>query len=225
MARTTTIAQASPLGGAGPAATGLTVVRGRRKKGSRERLLAAAAEAFCANGYFAVSVEDISSAAGVSRMTFYRHFSSKAAIAAELFRQNSEAAMPRFLAIGKRDFRDRKVVANWIERLFAVDRASRHLLRVFTQANADEPAFTQSAQTFISDLIVSLGKTIPAFAIDPRKAEERRRWLQAWLLLYEILDQGNHAARESGVATDPLVIEILADRFLAFVNEDGADRT
>jgi hypothetical protein len=39
-----------------------------------------------------------------------------------------------------------------------------------------------------------------------------------WLLIYEVLDQGNHAARESGVATDPLMTNILADRFLGFVN-------
>jgi len=31
------------------------------------------------------------------------------------------------------------------------------------------------------------------------------------------LDLSNHAALDSGIATDPLVIEILTDRFLAFV--------
>jgi hypothetical protein len=37
------------------------------------------------------------------------------------------------------------------------------------------------------------------------------------LLLYEILDLSNHAALDSGIATNPLAIEILTDRFLAFV--------
>lgn len=191
----------------------------RRKEGSRERLLAAATEAFCAGGYFPVSVEDIASSASVSRMTFYRHFNDKAAIAAELFRRNAQAAIPRLLAIGQRDFRDRKVVADWIAHLSSADRADRQLLRVFIQANADKTDFTEQGQAWISELIIGLGKTIPAFAVDPDKGEDRRRWLEAWLLLYEILDQGNHVARGAGVFDDPLVIEILADRFVTFVNK------
>lgn len=189
----------------------------RRKEDSRERLLAAATEMFCARGYFAVSVEDISSAAGVSRMTFYRHFNGKDAIAAEIFRRNSREALPRYLVIGERDYRDHNVVADWIRSLFEADAASRQLLQVFIQANAEATEFTASAQTIFSDLIAKLGKSIPAFALDPADPAQHRRWLEAWLLLYEMLYQSNHAARGSGIATDPLIIDILADRFLAFV--------
>ncbi|HEX7820488.1 MAG TPA: TetR/AcrR family transcriptional regulator [Sphingobium sp.] len=187
-----------------------------RKKGSRERLLAAAAAAFCERGYFGVSVEDIASAAGVSRMTFYRHFNGKASVAAELFRINTGSAMPLLLSIGEADFRDAATVRDWIAALFASDRASRQLLRVFTQASVSEPSFTTTAHRFIDNLLLGLGRTIPAFALAPDKPGERRRWVEAWLLIYEILDQSNHAALESGVATDPLTIDILADRFLAF---------
>ncbi|MBV1686161.1 TetR/AcrR family transcriptional regulator [Novosphingobium sp. G106] len=192
----------------------------RRKQDSRQQLLAAATEAFCANGYFAISVDEIATAAGVSRMTFYRHFSSKAALAAELFRQSSEAAMPRLLAIGQRDFRERQVVLAWIAELFEANRASGPILRVFMQANAEELGFTQTGHSFITDLIVRLGQYIPAFALDPDDPRDRRGWVAAWLLLYEILDQGNHAARGAGVATDPLAIEILGERFLGFVNAE-----
>jgi AcrR family transcriptional regulator len=194
---------------------GLADFQRRRKQDSRESLLAAARESFCEVGYFAVSVEDITSAAGVSRMTFYRHFSGKPAIASELFRLNVATAMPRLLAIGARDFRDRAVVKDWIADLFAADRASRQLLQVFIQASVEGGGFAETGHSFIADMITGLGRKIPAFALGP---SERRQWLEAWLLIYEILDQGNHAARESGVATDPLVTEILADRFLAFVS-------
>jgi AcrR family transcriptional regulator len=195
---------------------GLADFQRRRKADSRESLLAAAREAFCEGGYFAVSVEDIASAAEVSRMTFYRHFSGKSAIASALFKLNAEVAMPRLLAIGERDFRDRVIVVEWIADLFAADRTSRQLLQVFIQANVEGNDFAEAGHSFIDDIITGLGKRIPAFAVHP---SERRQWLEAWLLIYEILDQGNHAARESGVATDPLVVEILADRFLAFVNK------
>ena len=187
------------------------------KPGSRERLLGAAADAFCRAGYFAVSVEDIVKQAGVSRMTFYRHFNGKAALALDLFRHNVELGLPRFVSIAAADFGDRATVERWIGSLFDADRRSGQLLRVFIQANAGEPDFTNSAQELIGNLIAELGKGIPAFAID--RETQRRRWLEAWLLIFEILDQSNHAAREAGIAAEPEVIAILADRFVNFVGD------
>ena len=196
----------------------------RRSPGSRDRLLAAAMTAFCDTGYLATSVEDIAAAAGVSRMTFYRHFHNRADVAAELFQAAAAEARPRYLAIATADHIDRAVVMDWLRTLFAADRAGRRLLQVFSQATADPEGFTQRAQRVFADLIRELGRTIPAFAVDPDEPGQRRRWLEAWLLLYEILDQSNHAALDSGVAADPLVIEILADRFLGFVLGPGALR-
>ena len=203
--------------------TGLAEFQRRKKQDSRDSLLAAATQAFCAAGYFAVSVEDVAAAAGVSRMTFYRHFSGKAAIATELFRLNTQSAMPRILAIGTRDFASPAAIAVWIGELFAANRASQPLLRVFLQANVDATEFTQTAHEFIADILTGLGKTIPAFALDRDQPGERRRWMEAWLLIYEILDQANHAARDTGVAMDPLIIDILADRFLTFVQNSGGN--
>ncbi len=197
---------------------GLADFQRRRRQDSRESLLAAATEAFCAAGYFAVSVEDIASAAGVSRMTFYRHFSGKAALASELFRLTARDSMPLLVSIGERDFRNHTAVEQWISDLFAAGRASRQLLQVFIQANVEGDEFAETGHSFIADIITGLGQRISGFAIDPAN---RRRWLEAWLLIYEILDQSNHAARESGVATDPLVSGILADRFHAFVTRES----
>jgi AcrR family transcriptional regulator len=200
---------------------GMIAVARQRKQDSRERLLAAGLRTFCDHGYVPVSVEDIALAAGVSRVTFYRHFGGKADLALELFRQNSTAAMPALLRIGRSQYHDRSVVAAWIAALFSADRANGRLLRVFTHATIDDTSFTQRAQEFIATLITELGATIPAFNVHPDRAAERRRWLQAWLLLYEILDQSNHAALDSGVATDPLVIDLLTDRFLEFVSHSS----
>jgi AcrR family transcriptional regulator len=181
--------------------------------------------AFCERGYLATSVEDVAAAAGVSRMTFYRHFRNRADVAAELFRAAAAEATPRYLAIATVDPTDRGAVRAWLGALFAADRADRRLLQVFTQATSDQDGFTERAQQLVADLIGALGRSIPAFAVEHDDPAQRRRWLEAWLLLYEILDQSNHAALDSGVAADPLVIEILADRFLAFVAGDSAAPT
>ena len=190
-----------------------------RKLSSRDLMLAAATDLFCDAGYFAVSVEEIAAKAGVSRMTFYRHFTGKADIASEIFRLNVAASMPRILQITRAGPLSKANVVQWIADLFEADRNSGQLLRVFIQANAAETDFTVAAHGFLQSLIIELGKHIPAFALDPEAPRDRKRWLEAWLLIYEILDQSNHAARGQGVSNDPLVIEILADRFLRFTGQ------
>lgn len=195
---------------------GLAEFQVRRKKDTRSRLLRSAAMEFCERGYAPVSIEDIASGAGVSRMTFYRHFGGKAEIASELFRNNSRAHMPMIAAIGHRDFRDSKSVSDWIAAIFAIDREQRAILQAFMQANVIEASFAQEGHVFIDAIITELGKHIPAFAIDADAPSEQRRYVEASLLLYEILDQSNHAARGLSVAAHFLIIEVLADRFMKF---------
>ena len=204
----------------GPAAAGLAAFHRQRKADSRARLLAAAVEQFGVGGYSPTSVDDIASAAGVSRMTFYRHFRSKADIAGALFSGIVDVAGPVLLRIRDTEWHRRGAVHDWLRMLFEMDRANGTLLRVFVQASAVESAFTQQAHEQIGVWIAALGQAIPAFALRPDHPGDRRRWLEAWLLIYEILDQSNHAALSSGIAADSIVLDILTDRFLGFVRRE-----
>jgi len=196
---------------------GLVAFNKQRKLDSREKLLASAIDLFCRNGYGAVGIEDITAAAGVSRVTFYRHFADKSAMAMELFRQASEDGAPRMLAIAAMDYRDHAAIVQWLVHFFARDRDMRGILRVLRQANVEEADFARRVQPFIPNLIVQLGKTIPAFMLDPQEPSDQKQWVKAWLLIYTILDQSNHAATDSGIARTPFMIEVLADSFLDFV--------
>lgn len=191
---------------------------GRRRTDSRERLLAAAAQLFLEHGYINVSVDDIARTAAVSRMTFYRQFTDKVDLSVALFQREVAKARPRFMTITQVDCRDPAEVKRWLSEQFQSDHDNRGLLKVFSQATAEGAGFTEKAQAMIADYIEELGQSIEAFHLDPHQPQQRRRWLHAWLLIYEILDQSNHAALNSGIANDPLVIDILADRFLAFVS-------
>lgn len=65
--------------------------RGRPISESVDRALAEAAlEEFIARGYHAMSMESIAARAGVSKVSLYRRWSSKAEVAAEVFRLLSE---------------------------------------------------------------------------------------------------------------------------------------
>ena len=57
----------------------------RNKDVTRDAILASALELFAQRGYGAVRVEDVARAAGVSRATFYNHFSEREEILATLF--------------------------------------------------------------------------------------------------------------------------------------------
>lgn len=207
---------------ANPRTAGLVAFNRERKRSSRESLLAAAVKLFCQHGYAAVAIEDITAAAGVSRVTFYRHFPSKSAIALELFRRAADEGVPRVLAIGSLDFRRRDTVIQWLHDFFAGDRDMKGILRVLSQANVEDADFAGEIQPFIAELIAELGTTIPAFRLDPDRPSQRRRWVEAWLVLYTILDQSNQAATKSGIATDPFMIDVLADKFVRFVIEGDA---
>jgi AcrR family transcriptional regulator len=189
-----------------------------RKFSSRERLLKAATTCFSNDGFAQVSVEDIASTAGVSRMTLYRHFGGKSEIASELLRQGFTRHQPNLLRIRDVDWRDHAAVHHWISELFETDQENRLLLRAFVQASSVDQDFTRLAHNHIAALIKAFGESIPAFDLRADHPNDRRRWLEAWLLVYEILDQSNHAALESGIASDPLTLDIITDRFLAFVS-------
>lgn len=190
----------------------------RRRRQSRQSLLDAAAAQLGEKGYYAVSVEDIARAAEVSRVTFYRHFRGKTEILIELFQREAEQALPMFRVIGTLDYHSTDVVRKWIADLFEADKPKRNLLNAFSQASRADPDFIPSANRFIEEVANTLGQEIAAFSSSNRKDEAaRRQHLEGWLILYEILDQSNQAAVGTGVASDPLVVDILADRFSAFV--------
>ncbi len=203
-----------------PRMAGLLAFNQNRKASSRENLLAAAITLFCRDGYASVGIEEIAREAGVSRVTFYRHFPTKTALALELFQRAAAEGAPRMLQIAALDYRDRETVVQWLTDFFAADQDIRGILHVLSQANIEEADFSQAVQPFIYNLVAALGKTIPAFAVDAVLPADQRRWVRAWLLIYTILDQSNHAATRSGMANNPMMIEVLADSFIDFVSGD-----
>ena len=204
-----------------PRLAGLFAYNDQRKRSSRENLLLAATELFCRKGYAAVSVEDIATQAGVSRVTYYRHFPSKTAVALELFQRAAEIAAPHMLAIGARDFRDRVTVVDWLRDFFDLNRGMRGILRVLVQANVEEADFSQAVRPYVFEMIGALGRSIPAFNVGKDDPDGGGHWVKAWLIIYTILDQSNHAATSEGVAANPMMIEVLADYFLDFVNKES----
>ena len=80
--------------------------RSRRKSDRRLQLLAAAERLFAERGYFAVRLEDIGAAAGVSGPAIYRHFPNKESLLVELL-----VGISTRLLAGAREVRSREADA------------------------------------------------------------------------------------------------------------------
>ena len=66
------------------------------RPGLREQLLSAGLATFHQRGFNATSVQDITDAAGAPKGSFYNHFESKEALAAEVVRKYAEKGRARF---------------------------------------------------------------------------------------------------------------------------------
>jgi AcrR family transcriptional regulator len=76
-----------------------------RRSATRERILAAALDQLADGGYASASVQTIAKRAGIATGTLYRHFDSKSALFAEVFRQAAKRELDAFAEAIKDDGR------------------------------------------------------------------------------------------------------------------------
>jgi AcrR family transcriptional regulator len=202
---------------------GLSEFTRMQKEASRRRLLEAARRVFSRYGYLAPSVDDIAQEAGVSRQTFYRHFDGKLAVAMEYFDRQNEVALPLWTRIAHEDFNDPKVVTAWITALFDHFEANRNTLRTFMEMGVVESQFLRRVKELVPEIIERLGEGIPGFAAARGTGPTaRKRWMDAWLLLWQLREQCNLNATGFMTKDRSLVIEAITTAFLRIASANDA---
>jgi AcrR family transcriptional regulator len=189
-----------------------------RKTENRQRLIEAAAQVFERMGYSSASVDDIARAAGVSRQTFYRHFEGKVSVGLALFQASRERAITIWQDIGGAEANDLERVRDWLAKMFAVFRTESGAIRTFIEMGIVEPAFFQLSKSIVGELIGLLAERIPAFAAGEKTGPaELRHQVEAWLLVFQIVDHSSNAAVDFLEIDLECLIDVLATDFVAFV--------
>lgn len=138
----------------GDAPTRRATLRDHQKQQTRRALLECAKTLFVDRGYAAVTIDEIVSAAGCSRATFYLHFSGKPdilqKIGAETMAQRAAAVYADLDAV--LDSCSRAEFTRWMRRAVAWFETNQAILPAWDEATALEPEFRTIAKRAVSEL-------------------------------------------------------------------------
>lgn len=193
-------------------------LRDAQKAFTRQRILDAARDLFYRLGYYATTVDQIASAAGASRPTFYLHFADKEEILGELVAAYSAKAV---------DYMERlpgplptlQEVRAWLVELaefVAHEKAAISLLVDVSAHAVMTPSYVLATR---DALIAALSHRSPVFAAIVRKdAAGMEARARAEQLLVQITWATTPAWKESG-AYGEIAITIVAEAVHAFMHD------
>lgn len=148
-------------------------LRAAQKQMTRELFLAKALDLFVTKGYAATTIDDIATAAGSNRTTFYLHFTSKADVVTQLLQKvdailtaDDDPPLTEVVASGSR-----ALIHAWLDRKFSQwDTIKPYLLTSF-QAMSEPDVVAQTEKWFedaVAEMTAGLDKA-------GRFPEDRRR--------------------------------------------------
>jgi AcrR family transcriptional regulator len=155
----------------------------------RERILAAAAEAFAARGYHAASVGQIADAAGITKPVVYDHFASKGELFVELMESAREELTTRgFEAMSGGSPLEERLRAG-VTAFFAYVEEHPATARVLFTPPTGEPDLLRAAQRVQAEATASIAAMLDAEPELLAGARDRKRRLE---LFAEFFKQGVH---------------------------------
>jgi AcrR family transcriptional regulator len=200
-----------------PRIGGRTELQQRQKQSSREKLLAAAREAFAQGSYAGAAIDDIVKRAGVNRSTFYRHFDSKFAVAKALFEQFWPRLFAQYGSLAPAgDLPTDTEIDRWIDGFIALYHPNRPLLDISVQIGILEPEGTQWENAIRQEVIRLLGRNIPAFRAAQAEGASPDARIRVWLLLMQV-ELCLFQLAFDPAADRPATVRVLGEQFRAFV--------
>ncbi|WP_052505769.1 TetR/AcrR family transcriptional regulator [Novosphingobium sp. P6W] len=190
----------------------------RRRGATRALILEAARLIFASANYAEAKVDDIIRTAGVSRATFYAHFTSKAELAGAIY----EAIVPQTTALFARfpTLEEPAQVHAWLDDFVALHLEHRYVTPLIAQLQLFEAGFRKRILRDTDVLIeITLSGAWPETPGDePASAEGRSRRIALRLLFNRVAAACAEIARgEYGAEDARTCLELLADEILSFL--------
>jgi AcrR family transcriptional regulator len=135
-------------------------LRDQQKQFTRARLVEAGLEVCLDRGYAGATVDEIATAAGASRATFYLHFESKVQLVRELMAPAAADADVLFADLERMRDVSREGIQAWLERAIDYWEEHRDVLSVITEALVVEPELAADFYSEMDRLVGVMTKLI-----------------------------------------------------------------
>lgn len=172
--------------GMSPRGGGRTRLQQLQRETSRERLVAAARDAFAESTYAGTVVDDIVRRAGVNRSTFYRHFDSKFAVAKAVFEPFWQELFAVYATFAPSDPPSDEQIERWIDELIAFYRDRRPFFATIGQIKSLEAEGVRWGEAVRTEVIGLLGRKLRVFRPSGEGAEAGKAAVRARLLMIEL---------------------------------------
>jgi AcrR family transcriptional regulator len=198
-----------------------TPLQERQKLESREKILDAADRLFSETSFFAATMEGIASYAKLSRVTVYKHFESKIAVAQALSDRSSALLIDDYLSLAKSSNPSREDIEAWVHRIIGVFSKHRELVRMMASITWQEPTLLIIRASAYARMIELLGQSIPAFRAASSGQDEKAH-IKAHLLIVQLNELCFELALSGWQVNHENAAAVVADDFLRFI-ENGRD--
>ncbi|HEY0937723.1 MAG TPA: TetR/AcrR family transcriptional regulator [Trebonia sp.] len=159
-------------------------MRTLQKERTRRLLRDAAVQLFAAKGYSATTIDDITTAVGASRATFYLHYDSKARIVSEVY---EEIIMPEtmdfYQNLDALDHSSEKELRGWLDDAIGFFERHHDVLMFAEEAYSVEPSLEELSPPRLLD---RCAEAMPRYLARHQGRERQQAQLRLELLILQI---------------------------------------
>ena len=194
----------------------LTELQLQQKKESRAKIVAAANALFARCSYISTSIEDIAREAGISRVTFYKHFKNKLEVAIGILDRYASHMIDDYGSLGRYRDPDTAQIAAWIKRILALWRSQRDSMDTLASLVRQDAQIGARRTRAYTRTIARLGDGIPAFAVAASGTNEEAH-IRAHLLLIELENLCYELVISEWPVNEDMAVNVLAEHFRDFI--------
>jgi len=149
-------------------------LRQAQRQRTRTRIVTAARELFSERQYMVVSADDIATAAGISRATFYLHFSGKEEVLRTILAEDLGRQETAIRLLANLVQPTRAELAQWVEAFFSGFENRRASTQLFSLMLSLDPSYMLQITQRQDEYIQILSERLAAFRL-PEDAAARER--------------------------------------------------